>query len=345
MPRLHLIAAGLALAGAAACTVEPAQNPSGLVERSRLSMGSTLKLEAWTRDRAGAEAAFNDVFAEFDRLEQMMSVWREGSDVLRLNREAGNHPVPVAPEMIEVLTQARQISEWTDGKFDVTFGALSGLWKFDHDQDNVIPDMNEVRRRLPLIDYRALEIDPRAGTAFLQRKGMSAHLGGIGKGYAIDRAIAILRRDGLRDFMIQAGGDMYVGGLKDGKPWRLGIQDPRGLANHPFAELDLSNGTFSTSGDYERFFIKDGRRYHHILDPTVGEPARGCRSVTIVADRAVIADGLSTGVFLLGPDAGMALIERLPNVEGVIVSARNEVLISSGLKDRLRIVAPPTDAP
>jgi thiamine biosynthesis lipoprotein len=343
---LRRAAITVALAAAAACTATPAADtPPRLVERSRLSMGSTLRLAAWTRDQAGAEAAFNDVFAEFDRLEQMMSVWREGSDILRLNHAAGDHPVPVAPEMIEVLTEARQISEWTGGKFDVTFGALSGLWKFDHDQDNVIPDMNEVRRRLPLINYHNLEIDARAGTAFLTKKGMFAHLGGIGKGYAIDRGIAIFRRRGFRDFLIQAGGDMYVGGLKDNKPWRLAIQDPRGPKDHPFAELDLSDGTFSTSGDYERFFITNGRRYHHILDPTTGEPARGTRSVTIVADRGWIADGLSTGVFLLGPEAGMALIERLPNVAGVIVSDRNEVLISSGLKDRLRIVAPPTDAP
>ena len=107
----------------------------------------------------------------------------------------------------------------------------------------------------------------------------------------------------------------------------------------------VPDGTFSTSGDYERFFVKDGRRYHHILDPATGEPARGARSVTIVARRAILADGLSTGVFILGADAGMALIERLPDVEGVIVSEKNEVLISSGLRDRIRIVAPPTDAP
>ena len=331
---------------AAACTATPAsESAPRLVERSRPSMGATLRLAAWTADEAGAEASFGEVFREFERLENMMSVWREGSDLLRLNRAAGDHPVPVAPEMIEVLTQARQISDWTGGKFDVTFGALSGLWKFDQDQDNVVPDMTEVRRRLPLIDYRALQIDARAGTAFLARKGMSAHLGGIGKGYAMDRGIAILRSRGLRNFLIQAGGDMYVAGLKDHKPWRLGIQDPRGPADHPFAELDLSDGTFSTSGDYERFFIRNGRRYHHILDPATGEPSRGCRSVTIVANRAVLADGLSTGVFLLGPEAGMALIERLPDVEGVIVSDRNEVLISSGLKSRLRIVAPPTDGP
>jgi thiamine biosynthesis lipoprotein len=205
--------------------------------------------------------------------------------------------------------------------------------------------MNVVRGRLPLIDYRAIRVNDAAGTVFLARKGMSIHLGGIGKGYALDRAAGILRRRGVRDFMVQSGGDIYVSGMKDGRPWRLGIQDPRGPANRTFAELDLSDGTFSTSGDYERAFLKEGRRYHHILDPSTGEPARGMRSVTIVANRAVLADALSTGVFLLGPDAGMTLIERLPDVDGLIVSDRNEVLISSGLRDKVRIVAPPTDAP
>jgi thiamine biosynthesis lipoprotein len=308
-------------------------------------MGSTLTLTAWTSDEDAAQLAFDDVFAEFTRLERLMSTWIPGSDVSRVNREAGVTAVPVSAEVRDVLKTARQMSEWTVGKFDVTFGALSGLWKFDHDQDNVVPDMGEVRRRLPLIDYRAIQIDDSAGTAFLSRRGMSLHLGGIGKGYAIDRAAAIFRLRGLRDFMIQSGGDIYVAGMKDGRPWRLGIQDPRGPANSIFAEIDLTDGTFSTSGDYERTFMKNGRRYHHILDPATGEPARLSRSVTIVSNRAVLADGLSTGVFILGPDAGMALIERLPDVEGVIVSERNEVLISSGLRDKLTIVAPPTDAP
>jgi thiamine biosynthesis lipoprotein len=308
-------------------------------------MGSTLRLTAWTSDEAGAKAAFDEVFAEFDRLEKLMSTWIPNSDIQRVNQAAGVAPVHVSAEVREVLKDARQVSEWTGGKFDVTFGALSGLWKFDHDQDNVIPDMREVLRRLPLIDYRAIQIDDAAGTVFLARKGMSTHLGGIGKGYAIDRGVEILRRRGFRDFMIQNGGDIYVGGLKDTHPWRLGIQDPRGPANHVFAQLDLTDGTFSTSGDYERFFMKNGRRYHHILDPATGEPAHGSRSVTIVANRGVIADGLSTGVFVMGPDAGMALIERLPDVEGVIVSDKNEVMISSGLRGKVRVLAAPTGAP
>jgi len=330
----------LLLAGACGAATPPA---AAQVERARLAMGSELKLTAWTSDEPTALAAFEEVFTEFDRLESLLSVWREGSDLQRLNAAAGLHPVPVSADTIEVLGIARQVGDWTEGKFDVTFAALSDLWKFDHDQDNSIPSRADIQQRLPFIDYQQVEFDAAARTAFVRRKGMRVHFGGIGKGYAVDRAVALLRRRGLRDFMVQAGGDMYVAGRHGGRMWRLGIQDPRGPGGSSFASVELSDATFSTSGDYERFFIKDGRRYHHILDPDRGEPATGCRSVTIVSDRAVLADGLSTGVFVLGPEKGMALIERLPEVEGVIVTAENEVLVSSGLKDRLRILSPPTD--
>jgi thiamine biosynthesis lipoprotein len=186
-----------------------------------------------------------------------------------------------------------------------------------------------------LINYRDLIVDEQAGTAFLRRDAMAVNLGGIGKGYAVDRARDMLRKEGFRDFMIQFGGDMYVSGQSANRPWRLGIQDPRGAENHVFATIELSDSTFSTSGDY--------RRYHHIIDPATGEPSLGCRSVTIVTSSATIADGLSTGVFIMGPEAGMALIEKLPDVEGVIVSSKNEVLVSSGLKGRLTVLAQPTD--
>jgi thiamine biosynthesis lipoprotein len=330
----------LAACGAAS---PPAATPVGKVEQARVTMGSELRLTAWTGDEAAAIAAFDEVFAEFDRLESLLSIWRDGSDVQRLNAAAGIHPIEVSPETLEVLAMARQVGDWTDGKFDVTFAAQADLWKFDHDQDNSLPSPDAIRQRLPLIDYRRVEFDATAKTAFITRKGMRVHFGGIGKGYAVDRAVAVLRGRGLRDFMVQAGGDMYVAGKRGDRMWRLGIQDPRGAADSIFASLELSDATFSTSGDYERFFIKDGRRFHHIIDPDIGEPATGCRSVTIVSDRAVVADGLSTGVFVLGPAKGMALIERLPQVEGVIVTADNQVLVSSGLQDRLKIIAPPTD--
>jgi thiamine biosynthesis lipoprotein len=316
-----------------------------LIERSRVVMGSALQLSAWASDDRAAVEAFDEAFAEFERLENILSIWRPSSDVVRINSAAGSHPVGVRQETIEVLRTALDVSRWSGGKFDVTFGALSEVWKFDHDQDDRVPTAAEIAARLPLVGFEAIEVDEKARTVFLRRRGARIHLGGIGKGYAIDRAAAILRERGVRDFMIQSGGDLYVAGYRDGKPWRLGIRDPRGPADRIFAVLDLSDATFSTSGDYERAFVSNGRRYHHILDPDDGQPARGARSVTIVADEAVLADALSTAVFVLGPIEGLKLVERLPAVEGVVVSASNEVLISSGLRGRVAILAPPTDAP
>jgi FAD:protein FMN transferase len=316
-----------------------------LVQRTGVAMGSELRLTAWTADEAGARAAFDAVFAEFERLEALMSTWRPASDVVRINAAAGIEPVRVDADVRNVLRQAKQISDWTEGTFDVTFGALTDIWKFDHDQDNTVPSEAAIRERLPLIDYRQITIDDRAGTVFLQRKGMKIHLGGIGKGYAVERGIQILRAAGLRDFLIQAGGDLYAGGHKNGQPFRLGIQDPRGPDGKTFATIDLSDSTFSTSGDYARFFFKDGIRYHHILDVRTGQPARLCRSVTIAAASPVLADAVAKGVFILGPEKGMALVEKIPDLEAVIVTATNDVLVSSGLKDRFVMVAKPTDAP
>ena len=308
-----------------------------------MAMGTELRLTAWTGDTAGALEAFEVVYAEFERLEGLMSTWREDSEVSRVNAAAGGSPLPVSREVLDVLLLSRQISEWTGGKFDITFGALSDFWNFNHDGTDRVPDMDAVRARLPLIAWEDVEIDEAAGTVRLPRSGMSFNLGGIGKGYAVDRAVAILRDAGLGNFLIQAGGDLYVGGQPKGRPWRLGIQDPRSSGGTPFAVMDLADATFSTSGDYERFFIRDGRRYHHILDPDLGEPAMASRSVTIVTSQAVLADALSTGVFIVGPEAGMALIERLDDVEGVIVDADNQLHISSGLVDQLTVLAPPTD--
>jgi thiamine biosynthesis lipoprotein len=316
-----------------------------VVERVGVAMGSELRLSAWTADEAAARSAFDDVVAEFERLEALMSTWRPASDVVRINAAAGAQAVAVNADVRDVLHRARQISEWTDGAFDVTFGALTDVWKFDHDQDNTVPTTEAIQARLPLIDYRQIEIDDRAGTVFLRRKGMQIHLGGIGKGYAVAHAQAILRRAGLRDFMIQAGGDLYVAGRKNGKPWRLGINDPRGPEGRSFATVDLTDSTFSTSGDYARFFIKDGVRYHHILDLSTGQPARLCRSVTIVSDDAVIADAIAKGVFILGPKKGMALVDKIPKLDAVIVTAKNEVLVSAGLKSRFVLLSQPTDAP
>ena len=331
-----------ALAAAAACARDAAVSQPHRLDEQRLAMGSLLHVTAWTTDDTATRRVFAGVFAEFDRLEGLLSVWREGSDVRRLNAAAGQGPVPVHEDTRRVLEAARRLSETTEGTFDITFGALADVWKFDHDQDGRVPTPAEIAARQPLVDYRRVRVDAGPGTAVIERPGMRVHLGGIGKGYAVDRAVAMLRAAGLRDFLVQAGGDMYAGGANGEVAWRLGIQDPRGAGGEPFAQLDLADATFSTSGDYERFFEKDGARYHHILDPRTGVPARGTRSVTIVTATATEAEGLSKGVFILGPERGMALVERLPDVEAVIVTADNRVLVSSGLRQRLSISRPPT---
>lgn len=315
---------------------------AALVSDTRLAMGSTLTLSIWTADETASERAMAAAFAEVERLENLLSVWREDSDVQRLNAAAGGPAVAVSAETRAVLRAAAEASRLTNGKFDITFGALSDVWRFDHDQDNRVPSAEAVAARLPFVDHTAVSVDEAAGTARIARAGVRVHLGGIGKGYAVDRVAALLREAGFHDFLIQAGGDLYAAGRRGDRPWRAGLQDPRGAENDTFATIELTDETFSTSGDYERFFIEGDERYHHIIDPDTGQPARGVRSVTIVAREALMADWLSTGVFILGPADGMALVERLPGVEAVMVTAGNELLISIGLRERLRVERQPT---
>jgi thiamine biosynthesis lipoprotein len=334
-----IVAVTAALSGA--CR-GPAPKAAALVEQDRVAMGSSLRVAVWTSDRAAAAEAIGAVYVEFDRLDSLLSNWRRGSDVVRLNEAAGEGAITISPDTLAVLQAAAEASRLTRGKFDITFGALADVWKFDHDQDNRVPSPDEIAARLPLVDYTAIRTNPTAGTAEILSPGVRVHLGGIGKGYAVDQAAARLREAGFADFLIQAGGDLYAAGQRGERPWRVGLYDPRGAEGATFATIDLHDETFSTSGDYERFFIKDGVRYHHILDPDQGEPARLCRSVTILARSALTADWASTGVFVLGPDAGMALVESLPDVEAVIVAADNRVVVSSGLQNRLTIERPPT---
>ena len=327
------------------CRAPDTEFPATVVERAHVTMGSPLRLTAWTADEAAAVKAFDAVFTDVDRLDRLMTVWRDDSEVQRLNAAAGRHAVPVSAETFEVLQIASDIGELSGGNFDITFAALADVWRFDHDIDGRIPTPADIAARLPLVDHTALVLDAEARTAFLRRPGMRVNLGGIGKGYAVDRAAMLLRANGLEHFLIQFGGDLYAAGRRGDRPWRVGLQDPRGAADRSFASIDLRDETFSTSGDYERSFMRDGRRYHHIIDPHTGEPARGARSVTVVARRAVLADAIAKAVFVAGPEAGMKLLEDLPDVDGVMVDARNEVRVSSGLAGRLTALAPPTDGP
>lgn len=321
----------------ATATAEP-----DIVTLTYPAMGTQVAFTAWTTEPERARGAFQAAILEFRRLESLHSNWIPKSDVSRLNARAGEAPVAVSSETLELLVEAQRMALLTKGKFDIGFGALADLWRFDHDQDNRVPDPKTVEARLPLVDVSRLVLDEARGTAFLPEPGMKIHVGGIGKGFAVDRAAEILRRRGLRDFMIQAGGDLYAAGRRGDRPWRVGIRDPRGPPTRIFAFADVEDRTFSTSGDYERFFVKDGERYHHIIDPDTGQPARGARSVTVLAPSAVLADALSTGVFVLGPDEGLELVESLEGVGAVIVDAENRVLVSRRLEGKVRLVERPT---
>ena len=339
--RTRLTRLALLAAVSAACRASAPAAPA-LIADAHPALGAEVRVTVWTADESAARAAIAEVFAEFDRLDGLLSVWKPQSDVVRINASDGREAVPVSPDTIAVVNAALEASRLTEGRFDATFGALADVWKFDHDRDNRVPTDAEIAARLPRVDYRAVRVDEAAGTIALTRSGVRLHLGGIGKGYAVDRGAVLIRARGLNDFMIQSGGDLYVAGQPGERPWWLGINDPRGGPDVTFAALELRDRTLSTSGDYERFFIQDGVRYHHLLDPSTGHPARGCRSVSIVAPTALRADALSTGVFILGPEKGMALLERLPDVDGVIVTADNRVLISSGLRGKVNILRPPT---
>lgn len=316
-----------------------------LVRRSHHAMGTLIVITAWTVDEAAAEKAFEQAFDELDRLEAVLTVWRKDSDVSRINAEAGKKAVKVSEDTVACVKRALELAKVTEGKFDVTFGALAGLWKFDHDQDDKIPDDAEIKRRLPFVGFEYIELDEAKRTVRITKEGVRLHLGGIGKGYGVDRAVAMIKARGIDDFMVQAGGDLYVSGKRGGRPWRVGVRDPRGPRDAFFAAAEVTDATFSTSGDYERFFTEGGVRYHHILDPDLGRPARGTRSVTIMAKDAVTADALSTGIFILGAEKGMKIVEALDGVGAVIVDADNQVHVSKRLEGKLKILKPPTDGP
>jgi len=280
-----------------------------------------------------------EVFAVFREVEAIASEWRSTSPLSEVNTSAGQ-PVPVPEDLRTLLHRGVAIGEMTGGAFDITWGALWGLWDFSAEEPRV-PQAEEVARRAALVDYRRVEIDDGGGTVRLARQGMVLGLGGIAKGWALDRSVLALLDAGVSHFSLSAGGQVVVGGLKGDRPWRVGIRDPRGKPDDYFAIVEASNVSVSTSGDYERFFVEEGVRYHHILDPRTGMPARGLRSVTVITPDATLADALSTALMVMGVEAGLALVERLPEVEAVLVDDRGHPHGSAGA--RYHEVHPPRE--
>jgi FAD:protein FMN transferase len=316
-----------------------------LLTRSRQTMGTQVNISIGNVTPELAERGFNAAFAEFDRVNAVMNEWRPDSALSAINEAAGsNRFVPSPEDLCEVLRKSLDAAARTDGLFDPSWAALRDLWRFGTDQRAEVPSASTVKATCPLVSYREVEVRtmPRSLGACevrLKKRGMKLGLGGVAKGWAVDRAVAALRVLGLKDFFVQAGGDLYAAGQRGDRPWRVGIRDPRGSKEQYFAQLDLSNAAFSTSGDYERFFIVDGKRYHHIIDPRTCFPATASRSATVLARTAVDAEFLTKATFILGGTKALELAESW-GAGAILVSEKNDVLVSNSLKGRLKYQPP-----
>jgi thiamine biosynthesis lipoprotein len=346
MPPVFLPLMTLATLLAQAPPVAGAASPH-IVAKRYAAMGTDVTFTAFTADAPHAERAFAAAYDEIRRVELLMTDWeRPGqpeSDVVRINKAAGKQAVEVSAETLAVIQKSLEMSRRSRGAFDITYAAMRGLWRFDEEMDKALPPPDEIARRRKLIDWRDVIVDARTRKVKLRRAGMRLGLGGIAKGYAVDRCAAVLRGEGLADFMVQAGGDLFVSGSKGPAPWRVGIRDPRGPADRTIGYMPIRDHAFSTAGDYERSFILDGKRYHHIIDPKTGYPATASREVTIFAPTAFLADALDDAAFILGPKAGLALVDGTPDCAAVIVDAQNRVWMSKSLEGKLVRTGAPTE--
>jgi thiamine biosynthesis lipoprotein len=319
--RAALVALATALAVAAAPQPVRADGDACsdvVVERARPMMATIVTVTARGCPAGLLEDGIREAFAEMDRLAGLLSEWNPDGPVALVNRSAGRAPVPVPPEVLDVLTRAAAVSSRTAGGFDVTWAALAGVWRFDGARPPRLPARAEVRRRRALVAFRDLVVDRSAGTAFLRRPGMRVGLGGIAKGYIAEAGANLLVSRGIRNVLVAASGDIAARGRNGDRPWVVAIRDPRD-PSAVLGTVELADESISTSGDYERYFVVDGRRYHHLLDPRTGYPATASESVTVVARHGAEADALATGLFVIGPDRARATLSGDPDVSAVLV--------------------------
>ncbi len=292
------------------------------------AMTTPIELEFWSEDKELAETIGPQVLAIFHQIDERMSRYRDSSELSRLNREAESGQVRVSSGLFDVLKKAREISLLSDGAFDITFGSVGYFYDF---RERRQPTEDEIRAGLGKVNFEDVILDEAALTVAFRQAGIRLDLGGIAKGYAVDLGIDHLVHHGIRHARLSAGGDMRLLGDKRGRPWYVGVQDPRSEGRNAVV-LPLQDVAVSTSGDYHRFFIdEDGERVHHILSPTTGKSVQGVQSVTILGSSALTTDALSTAVFVLGPEKGMHMIERLPDVDVIIIDDQRMMHVSEGL--------------
>jgi FAD:protein FMN transferase len=307
------------------------------LERTRynlLGTACTIRLYA-----GGSAAVLDAAFSRIAEIESRMTVNRDDSEVMRINAAAGIRPVVVTPDVLEVVRQGLLYSSDGDGAYDITVDPLVRLWGIGSARAR-IPAADEIRRALALIDYRMVEVNTTASTVYLRKAGMGLDLGSIAKGYAADEVARIVRAQGVRSALIDLGGNVLTVGTKpDGSRWRIGIQNPGEARGTKIGYVEITGGSVTTAGTYERFFEQAGKRYFHILDARTGYPAwNGLSAVAIVAPDSLSADGYDTLVFTLGLERGRALVEsRKGKIEAVFITEKREVYVTPGLRSRFTL--------
>lgn len=308
---------------------------AGWYEKEETIMGTSVSVKLWHPDANKAEQIMADVMAEMRRIDASLSPFIETSELSRVNRTAARAPVPVSRELATIVDKALWFSERSQGAFDITFASVGHLYDYRKQQQ---PDEQQRQALLDAIDYHLIELDRDKSTLFFKDPRVQIDLGGIAKGYAVDRGAAILRRHSVEHGTVNAGGDSRILGDKRGEPWIIGIKKPRGQRGDSPRDqaaimLPLSDTAISTSGDYERYFIDtaSGRRVHHIINPDTGQSATGVVSVSVLGPGGFDTDPLSTTVFVLGVEQGLSLINRLPGFDCVIIDSRGQVHYSDGL--------------
>jgi thiamine biosynthesis lipoprotein len=295
--------------------------------RDEAIMGTAIHAELWHHDAQLAERAIDAVMAEMHRIDRLMSPYRSDSELSLINCDAGHRAVGVCAELFGLIERSLHFSRLSDGAFDITYASVGRLYDY---RSGAAPDAATLARARQAIGWQHLQLDAKNRTIRFGREGMCIDLGGFAKGYVVDTSIAILKRLGVQHAVVAAGGDSHVMGDRRGRPWSIAIRDPRD-AKRVVAVLPLQDTSISTSGDYERFFERDGVRHHHLIDPKTGESPRSVRSVTILADDGLTSEGLSKCLFVLGLERGMRLVESVQGADAIVVDAAGALHFSSGL--------------
>ena len=300
-------------------------------DRSLKLMGCGFRVVVVTDDQDNAEKYIDAAENEMHRIEKLISSWDPNSQTSEINRNAGLRPIKVDKELFDLIERAQKISKLTDGAFDISYASMDRIWKFDGSMTEM-PSQEKIKASVSNVGYQNIILDPNEHTVFLSKKGMKIGFGAIGKGYAADKAKALLQGKGVTAGIINASGDMNTWGKQpDGSPWYVAITNPLNKKN-AFAKLPVIDQSVVTSGNYEKYVEFDGKRYGHIINPKSGMPTSGIISVSIFAPSAELADALATSVFVMGIEAGLDRINQLPQIECIIIDDQGDIHKSSNIK-------------